>query len=136
MPQPAQAGPSSQSDKYRYIGKAVPRVEDARFLTGRGRYTDDHALEGQVHCAFLRSPHAHALIRGIDASAALAMPGVLAVLTGADWTADGLGLIEHAANPAAEWCRLDEFGLTDVSRSRQDGSGWSSRPNLRSSPCQ
>ncbi len=100
MPQPAQAGPSSQSDKYRYIGKAVPRVEDARFLTGRGRYTDDHALEGQVHCAFLRSPHAHALIRGIDASAALAMPGVLAVLTGADWTADGLGLIEHAANPA------------------------------------
>jgi aerobic carbon-monoxide dehydrogenase large subunit len=84
----------------RYIGRAVPRVEDYRFLTGQGRFTDDTSVEGQLHCVFVRSPHAHARIRRIDARAALASPGVAAVLTGADYAADGLGGIPHVPNPA------------------------------------
>ena len=82
-----------------YVGQPIPRVEDRRFLTGAGRYSDDIWLEGQVHCAFLRSPHAHARILRIDASRARRVPGVLAVLTGADYLADGLAGIDHAANP-------------------------------------
>ncbi len=83
-----------------YIGRSLPRVEDMRFLTGKGRYTDDFSLEGQAYCAFVRSPHAHARILGIDASQALKSAGVLAVLTGADYAADGLGGIAHMPNPA------------------------------------
>lgn len=82
-----------------YSGRPLPRVEDARFLTGRGRYTDDEAYEHQAWCAFVRSPHAHARIARIDASAALAFPGVVAVLTGADYFADGLLPIDHVPNP-------------------------------------
>jgi len=82
-----------------YVGQPIPRVEDRRFLTGAGRYSDDIRLEGQVHCAFLRSPHAHARILRIDASRARRVPGVLTVLTGADYLADGLAGIDHAANP-------------------------------------
>ena len=82
-----------------WIGRRLPRVEDLRFLTGRGRYTDDVALDAQAHCVFLRPPHAHARIVRIDTSAAKAAPGVLAVLTGEDWLADGLPGIDHAANP-------------------------------------
>jgi carbon-monoxide dehydrogenase large subunit len=73
------------------IGARVARKEDRRFLTGRGRYTDDIDQHGQVHAVFVRSPHAHAAIEGIDKAAALAMPGVLAVLTGEDVAADKLG---------------------------------------------
>ncbi len=73
------------------IGARVPRKEDLRFITGRGRYTDDINQPGQVHAVFVRSPHAHARIKRIDKSAALAMPGVLAVLDGEDVKADGLG---------------------------------------------
>lgn len=73
------------------IGAPVRRKEDHRFITGAGRYTDDINQPGQTYAYFLRSPHAHATIRSIDASAALAMPGVLAVLTGADLAADGVG---------------------------------------------
>lgn len=83
----------------RYVGRSVPRIEDQRFLTGTGRYTDDIRLEGQAHCAFLRSPHAHARILRIDASRARRGSGVLTVLTGADYLADGLAGIDHAANP-------------------------------------
>ncbi|WP_108263555.1 hypothetical protein [Mangrovicoccus ximenensis] len=72
-------------------GEANPRHEDARLLTGRGRYADDLKLPGMVHAAIVRSPLAHARILGIDTAAAAEMPGVLAVLTGADWEADGLG---------------------------------------------
>lgn len=82
-----------------WIGRRLPRVEDERFLTGRGRYTDDVALDAQAQCAFLRSPHAHARIVRIDTTAAITAPGVLAVLTGDDWLADGLPGIDHAANP-------------------------------------
>ncbi|WP_144182748.1 xanthine dehydrogenase family protein molybdopterin-binding subunit [Elioraea rosea] len=66
------------------LGAPVRRVEDGRLLRGRGRYTDDHRLADAAHMVLVRSPHAAARIRGIDASAALAMPGVLGVLTGGD----------------------------------------------------
>ncbi|MBV9826976.1 MAG: xanthine dehydrogenase family protein molybdopterin-binding subunit, partial [Alphaproteobacteria bacterium] len=79
------------------IGSPVRRKEDHRLLTGRGRYVDDLALPGMVHAVFVRSPHAHARLRGIDSAAALAAPGVLAVLTGADTLADGLAPLPHAA---------------------------------------
>ncbi len=70
---------------YHYDG----RREDARLLTGAGRYTSDWNQPGQLHAAFLRSDHAHAAIRSIDVAAALAAPGVKAVLTGADAVAAG-----------------------------------------------
>src|SRR6195256_2569259 len=73
------------------IGAAVRRKEDQRFVTGRGHYTDDVNRPGQGHAYFLRSPHAHAKIKSIDSKAAAAMPGVLAVLTGADLAADKIG---------------------------------------------
>jgi aerobic carbon-monoxide dehydrogenase large subunit len=83
----------------RYVGESVPRVEDRRFLTGLGRYTDDIVLDGQLYCAFLRSPHAHARILGIAPGEAQRIPGVRAILTGADYAADALEGILHAANP-------------------------------------
>ena len=64
------------------IGVAVPRREDQRFITGKGRYTDDINQHGQAYAYFVRSPHAHARIKGIGKGAAENMPGVLAVLTG------------------------------------------------------
>ena len=73
------------------IGKSVPRKEDGRFITGKGRYTDDIKQVGQTHAYFVRSPHAHADVVSIDVEEALSAPGVIAVLTGADVTADGLG---------------------------------------------
>ena len=73
------------------IGASVRRKEDQRFLLGKGRYTDDINVAGQTHAYFLRSPHAHAIIEGIDTSAATAAPGVVAVLTGDDLAADGIG---------------------------------------------
>ena len=71
------------------IGASVKRKEDLRFLSGRGRYTDDINRPGQTYAWFLRSPHAHARIGGIDAAAARAMPGVVAIFTGADLTGVG-----------------------------------------------
>jgi carbon-monoxide dehydrogenase large subunit len=73
------------------IGASVRRKEDQRFITGRGHYTDDVSRPGQVHAYFVRSPHAHARIRSIDTKAAAALPGVLAVLTGAELAADKIG---------------------------------------------
>jgi carbon-monoxide dehydrogenase large subunit len=73
------------------IGVAVRRKEDARFLTGRGTYTDDINRPGQLHAYILRSPHAHAEIGGIDVSKAKSAPGVVAVFTGADLAADNIG---------------------------------------------
>ena len=75
------------------IGAAVKRKEDKRFITGAGRYTDDIKLENQAYAAFVRSPHAHAKVKGIDKSAAEAMPGVIAVLDGKQLTGDGIGNI-------------------------------------------
>src|SRR5262249_49206536 len=73
------------------IGQPVARFEDPRLLRGEGRYLADIDLPSQAYAVVLRSPHAHALINGIDTQAARAAPGVLAVYTGADYAADGLG---------------------------------------------
>jgi carbon-monoxide dehydrogenase large subunit len=71
------------------IGKSIERREDARFLTGRGQYTDDISLPGQTYGVFLRSPHAHARIKGLDSAAAAKAPGVLAIFTGEHFKAVG-----------------------------------------------
>jgi carbon-monoxide dehydrogenase large subunit len=71
--------------------RSIRRLEDARFLTGRGRYVEDLAEPAALHGHVLRSPHAHALIRSIDISAAASMAGVRLVATAADLAADGLG---------------------------------------------
>jgi aerobic carbon-monoxide dehydrogenase large subunit len=73
------------------IGARVPRKEDFRFITGKGNYTDDINRPGQAHAYFLRSPHAHANIKKIDAKKAMGMPGVLAILTGDDIAQDKIG---------------------------------------------
>ena len=73
------------------IGQPVPRVEDPRFITGRGRYVDDIELPHQCHGVVVMSPHAHARIKRVDTAKAKAADGVLAVLTGADVVADKLG---------------------------------------------
>jgi aerobic carbon-monoxide dehydrogenase large subunit len=67
-----------------FIGSPVERIEDLRFLRGRGQYVDDLDREGQWHAAIVRSPVAHGRIRAIDPTAASAMPGVRAVLTAQD----------------------------------------------------
>jgi carbon-monoxide dehydrogenase large subunit len=72
------------------IGAAIRRVEDARFLIGRGQFVDDLSLPGMLHCAIVRSPHAHARIKRIDATSA-AVPGVIAIFVGKDMEGDGVG---------------------------------------------
>ena len=79
------------------LGQAVPRFEDPRLLRGGGRYVDDMVLPRMAFGYVLRSPHAHARIRSIDTTAAKATPGVLAVLTGADWQASGWGDLPSAS---------------------------------------
>lgn len=73
------------------IGARAQRKEDKRFITGQGRYTDDMVLPRMGFAAFVRSPHAHAKVISIDASTALDMAGVDAVLTGDQLVADGIG---------------------------------------------
>ncbi|MBN9029263.1 MAG: xanthine dehydrogenase family protein molybdopterin-binding subunit [Rhizobiales bacterium] len=73
------------------IGARVARKEDKRFLTGKGRYTDDMVVPGMKYAFFIRSPHAYAKLISIDANAALEMPGVIAVLDGKQLQADGIG---------------------------------------------
>ena len=85
------------------IGQPVRRKEDERLLTGKGRFTDDFSLPGQVFASMVRSPYAHAAIRGVDVAAARQMPGVLAVLTGADCEAEGLGQINHSPLPSTQF---------------------------------
>ena len=96
---PSQGGP--------WIGRPLPRFEDLRLVRGAGRYTDDINLPGQVWAAFVRSPHAHAKLRNIDLTAALAMPGVLKILTGADYLAAGFGGMAQGtvSADAVEWKR-------------------------------
>jgi len=81
------------------IGQPVTRKEDPRFLTGRGRYVADLDFVRQAHAVLIYAPHAHARIRAIDKGAAEQLPGVHAVLTGADWAADGLGTLDPEAMP-------------------------------------
>src|SRR5271165_489695 len=77
------------------IGQPVRRKEDFRLLTGRGSFGDDLVLPELSHAVFVRSPYAHARIVAVAQRAALAAPGVLAVLIGADYSAAGLGPIPH-----------------------------------------
>jgi carbon-monoxide dehydrogenase large subunit len=88
---------------FRFIGKPLPRKEDARLITGHGRFTDDFVLEGQAHAAMVRSPHPHARIVAIDAERAKTMPGVLGVFTGADCAADKIGPIPHDPVPKTKF---------------------------------
>jgi carbon-monoxide dehydrogenase large subunit len=81
------------------ISQPVNAVEAPRLLTGKGRYTDDIQIPHMADAVFLRSPHAHADITAMDVEAARAMPGVIAVLTGADYEGDGLGTIPGGAPP-------------------------------------
>src|SRR4051812_4742388 len=81
------------------FGKPVRRVEDGRFVTGAGSFSDDVNLPDQAYAAFVRSPHAHARIVRIDGGAALKIPAVIAVLTGVDAAADGLRPIPHSPVP-------------------------------------
>ena len=87
------------------VGQSVRRVEDPRLVQGLGRYSDDVSLPRQLHAVLVRSPHAHARLVAIDPGAALAMPGVLAVLTAADLASDGVVDLP-----------------TDRTRKRRDGS--------------
>ncbi|MDB5508751.1 MAG: carbon-monoxide dehydrogenase large subunit [Hyphomicrobiales bacterium] len=92
-----------ETSEFLSIGKPMRRNEDARLLRGQGRFTDDFSVPGQTYGAMVRSPHPHARILGIDSRAALAMPGVLAVLTGADVLADGLKPIPHDPIPKTKY---------------------------------
>jgi len=74
-----------------YIGQALRRREDVRFVQGKGRYVDDIVLPGAAWCAFVRSPHAHARIRSLSTQAAAMRPGVLLTLTAEDWAKAGHG---------------------------------------------
>ncbi len=93
----------SSRPKSRSIGKPVVRKEDERLITGRGRFTDDFSLAGEVHAVMVRSPHPHARILGVETARAAAMPGVIGVLTGADCVADGLGPIPHDPLPKTRY---------------------------------
>ncbi|ESR26155.1 xanthine dehydrogenase family protein molybdopterin-binding subunit [Lutibaculum baratangense] len=88
---------------FRHIGKPVERKEDARLVTGKGRFSDDFRLAGQAHAAIVRSPHPHARIRGIETAEALSSPGVLLVLTGRDCLDDGLEPIPHNPVPSTKY---------------------------------
>lgn len=76
------------------VGQPVPRNEDPVLVRGEGRYTDDVSLEGQLYAAFVRSPHAHGVLRGIDISQAEAMKGVVAIYRGEDLAGQGYGLLK------------------------------------------
>ena len=91
------------------IGQPLLRNEDRRLLTGRGEFSDDINMDGQAYATFVRSPHAHARLVKIDSAGALALPGVLAVLTGADWVADGHAPIPHSPIPSG----TDGLGMNE-----------------------
>ena len=80
------------------MGSSVRRKEDARLLTGQGRFSDDSSRPDQLHAVMVRSPYSHAKIRGVDKARAVAAPGVVDVLTGQDFLDDGLNRIPHVAN--------------------------------------
>ncbi|HEX9836506.1 MAG TPA: xanthine dehydrogenase family protein molybdopterin-binding subunit, partial [Alphaproteobacteria bacterium] len=83
------------------IGQALPRREDQRLLTGKGNYSDDYVRADQIYGYMLRSPHAHARVKRIETASAKRAPGVRAVLTGADYLADGLKPIPSRAMQVA-----------------------------------
>ncbi|MGI8557841.1 MAG: xanthine dehydrogenase family protein molybdopterin-binding subunit [Solirubrobacteraceae bacterium] len=88
----------------RLVGARVRHVEDPKFLTGQGNYTDDFKLPGVLHAAFVRSPHAHAHLRAVDVTAAREQPGVVAVFTARD--------IEHEVEPIRAPCSYPTYQET------------------------
>ena len=99
------------------LGGPVPRVEDLALLTGQGRFGDDLRLAGAAHAVLLRSPHAHARLLAIDASAALRCPGVLGVFTAADLSADGVAPIPSLTRTAPfALSNADGSEMPDASR--------------------
>jgi carbon-monoxide dehydrogenase large subunit len=119
----------------RYVGARVKRVEDPRLASGRGRYLDDIRLPGLLHACFVRSPHPHARVRGVDTCAARAHAGVAAVLTGADlaasvrplcprleapdfvptpWPALALDRVRFAGEPVAVVAAADPYMAADA----------------------
>jgi len=94
---PVRDGPGAASARFG-SGRSVQRVEDDALLTGRGRFADDVAAPGEAVVVFLRSPHAHAAIASIDTRAAAALPGVVAIVTGADLERDGVKPLPRSAD--------------------------------------
>ena len=106
------------SEAFVHIGSHQPRKEDARLLTGHGRYIDDIVVPGALHACFVRSPHAHAEIRSVDMGAALDMPGVVAVYTGHDlaqWTT------RHRMAPPIDGLRAMEMDTLPTTKVRFQG---------------
>jgi carbon-monoxide dehydrogenase large subunit len=100
---------------FKAVGRPLPRKEDLRLITGKGRFTDDFNFPGQVWAAMVRSPHPHARIVAIDSEGARAMPGVLGVYTGADCERDGLKPIPHNPVPSTNFdVKLTGRGGTKV----------------------
>jgi carbon-monoxide dehydrogenase large subunit len=99
------------------------RVEDRRLLTGAGRFTADLSLPGQVYGVFLRSPRAHAVLTAIDAGAALAQPGIVAVLTGGDIVSSGFGMMPAApvVSPSGSKLRVPPYRALAEGRVRFAG---------------
>jgi aerobic carbon-monoxide dehydrogenase large subunit len=93
-------GVSGSRQRGPFIGRPMPRFEDLRLVRGAGNYTDDISVPEQAYAVFVRTPHAHARVVSIDVSAAWARPGVLAVLTGVHYIADGHIGMAHMPNPA------------------------------------
>src|SRR6266850_8598270 len=85
------------------IGKPLERKEDARLLTGNGRFSDDFGMAGQAHAAMVRSPYPHAVIKKVSVEKAKTAPGVIGVFTGSDCAADGLQPIPHSALPSTRY---------------------------------
>ena len=88
---------------FRAIGQPIRRKEDARLLTGQGRFSDDFSRPGQVYAAMVRSPYPHARIKGIDKESVKDMPGVLGVFTGEDAAAAGFKPIPHSPLPSTKY---------------------------------
>jgi 2-furoyl-CoA dehydrogenase large subunit len=108
-------GPFAKADKQApgqsapFVGQPVERLEDAALLSGRGRYADDIGVKpGTLHAAVLRSPHAHAEVGVIDEAAALKLPGVRAVLTGADVRQWAAPFVVGVKQPMEHWCLAQE----------------------------
>jgi aerobic carbon-monoxide dehydrogenase large subunit len=94
----------TDADQSGAVGTSLRRKEDLRFLTGQGRYTDDFNRPGQLYAYILRSPHAHATVGAIETGPALAAPGIVAIYTGADLAAAGIGGLPCG------WGITDKFG--------------------------
>ena len=117
------------------IGARVLRKEDRRFITGKGRYTDDFKRPGQLYAVYVRSPHGHAKIKSIDISRASKSPGVAAVFTGDDLAADKVGPIPCGFSPSggaqkAPPRRTCAAGAPTYSTKRRNSGSWTMIPRL------